>query len=165
MEAKVNEHAYGALKKLDKAGELLFELSSLVEDLIKLFSKTRSITTAYTIGVLRQLYADFPSTDSTVRLVLLLTVFLSDNCLSHTTPATLKGKLEPLGLTPLTRKDVYNVMINPFIEKYSPIIEYSKVEIGLSAKAINDLVEEVAIKCLEVGCKVKLESRFAFWGS
>lgn len=27
MEAKVNEHAYNALKKLDQAGDLLFELS------------------------------------------------------------------------------------------------------------------------------------------
>lgn len=35
MEAKVNESAYKALKKLDESGDLLFELSTLVEELIK----------------------------------------------------------------------------------------------------------------------------------
>jgi hypothetical protein len=35
MEAKTNESAYKALKKLDELGDLLFELSTLVEELIK----------------------------------------------------------------------------------------------------------------------------------
>lgn len=35
MEAKTNESAYKALKKLDESGDLLFELGGLVEDLIK----------------------------------------------------------------------------------------------------------------------------------
>ena len=35
MEAKANESAYKALKKLDESGDLLFELSTLVEELIK----------------------------------------------------------------------------------------------------------------------------------
>ena len=35
MEAKTNESAYKALKKLDESGDLLFELSVLVEELIK----------------------------------------------------------------------------------------------------------------------------------
>ena len=35
MEAKANESAYKALKKLDESGDLLFELSILVEELIK----------------------------------------------------------------------------------------------------------------------------------
>jgi hypothetical protein len=108
----------------------------------------------YTIQILRQLFTDFPSTDPTVRLVILLTVFLSDNCLAHTTPATLRSKLEPLGLLPLTRKDIFNVLTNPFVERYAPILEFAKVELGLNAKVIRELVEEVAVACLEVGCKV-----------
>jgi len=35
MEAKANESAYKALKKLDESGDLLFGLSTLVEELIK----------------------------------------------------------------------------------------------------------------------------------
>jgi hypothetical protein len=120
----------------------------------QLFIKTRSVTTPHTTLVLRQLYTDFPSTDPTVRLVLLLTVFLSDSCLTHTTPTTLKSKLEPLALTPLTRKDIFNVLVNPFVERYTPILEYARVEVALNAKQVRELVEEVAVKCLEVTCKV-----------
>jgi hypothetical protein len=172
MEAKLNELGYAALKKLDQSGELLFELScvmnmrcsfvlsnlffhrTLVEDLIKLFVKTRSITTHVTMQVLRQLFTDFPSSDPTVRLVILLTIFLSDNCLTHTTPASLKSKFELLGVLPLTRKDIYNVLLNPFVERYMPILEFAKVEVGLGGKEIRALIEEVAVKCLEIGCKV-----------
>ncbi|EGN92146.1 hypothetical protein SERLA73DRAFT_173118 [Serpula lacrymans var. lacrymans S7.3] len=159
MEAKSNEPSYIALRRLDRAGELLFELSTLVEDLIKLFVKTRSITSVHTIPVLRQLYTDFPSTDPTVRLVLLLTVFLSDTCLAHTTPTTLRSKLEPLGLIPLTKADVFNVLTNPFVEKHGPILDFAKEEIGLSDKDFKELVQEVAVKCLEVGCKGKMLKR------
>lgn len=38
MEAKTNESAYKALKKLDESGDLLFELSTLVEELIKVYN-------------------------------------------------------------------------------------------------------------------------------
>jgi hypothetical protein len=38
MEAKTNESAYKALKKLDESGDLLFELGSLVEELIKVIT-------------------------------------------------------------------------------------------------------------------------------
>lgn len=136
--------------------------STLVEDLIKLFVKTRSITTTTTIHVLRTLFLDFPSHDPTVRLVLILTVFLScssNNSSDRTSPATLKTKFEILGLTPLTRKDIINVMLNPFIEKYASVVMYAKVEIGLMSAEIKDLVQEVAIKCLEVGCKGKMLKR------
>jgi hypothetical protein len=104
--------------------------------------------------VLRQLYTDFPSPDSTVRTVLLLTVFISDNCLAHTTPATFKSKLEPLGLLPLSRRDIFNVLINPFVDRYTSILAFARVEVGMNMKEVMELVEEVAVKCLEIGCKV-----------
>jgi len=42
MEAKANESAYKALKKLDESGDLLFELSTLVEELIKVHKPSPS---------------------------------------------------------------------------------------------------------------------------
>ncbi|TFK52615.1 hypothetical protein OE88DRAFT_1807498 [Heliocybe sulcata] len=156
MEAKANEGAYSALKQLDKFGDLLFELRDVVRELTKMFVNTRSITTVYTINFLRQLWADYPSDDPTVRLVMLLTVFLSDNCLAHTTPATLKSKLDALGLTPLSRKDIYDVLLNPFVERYTPILEYGKVEVGLDSSGVKSLLEDVALKCLEINCKGKM---------
>jgi hypothetical protein len=122
----------------------------------QLFVNTRSVSSAFVITVLRQLYADFPSSDPVVRLVLLLTVFLSDNCLIHTTPSFLKSKLEPLGLLPLTRRDIYNALVNPFIERSSAILEFAMVEVELKEKEVDELLEEVAVKCLEIGCKVCL---------
>ena len=38
MEAKTNESAYKALKRLDESGDLLFELSGLIEELIKVIA-------------------------------------------------------------------------------------------------------------------------------
>ena len=75
-------------------------------------------------------------------------------------------KLENLGLTPLTRRDAYNVLINPFVERYLSVIEYAQEEIGveedgsqgMSSAEINSLMEEVAAKCLEIGCKVRSSS-------
>ena len=173
MEAKANESAYKALKKLDESGDLLFELSTLVEELIKvrkpslstepsanlpsqLFVNTRYITAAATVSSLTQLYTDFPSSDPTVRLVLLLGVFINDHTPLSATPIRLKSKLEPLGLLPITRRDIFNVMINPFVEKYQSILEFARTEVGLSQKEIGVLAQEVAVRCLSEGCKVCL---------
>ena len=171
MEAKANESAYKALKKLDESGDLLFGLSTLVEELIKvhepspfltgrltnlcpqLFVNTRYITAATTVSSLTQLYTDFPSSDPTVRLVLLLGVFINDHTPLSATPIRLKSKLEPLGLLPITRRDIFNVMINPFVEKYQSILEFARTEVGLSQKEIGVLVQEVAVRCLSEGCK------------
>lgn len=174
MEAKTNESAYKGLKKLDESGDLLFELSTLVEELIKvhinpflspdrltnlnsqLFVNTRYITVATTVASLTQLYTDFPSLDPTVRLVLLLGVFINDHAPLSATPIRLKSKLEPLGLLPVTRQDIFNVMVNPFVEKYQSILEFARIEVGLSQKEIGALVQEVAVRCLSEGCKARL---------
>lgn len=139
-----------------------------MEDLIKLFLKTRSITSPHTIQILRHLYTDFPSSDPTVRIVLLLTIFLSSS--DHPTQSAstiIKTKLEPLGLGPITRRDLYNVLVNPFVEKYHGVLEFARSEVGekgaggdgeggtgMSPKEVRELVEEVALRCLEIGCKV-----------
>ncbi|KAG1785964.1 uncharacterized protein HD556DRAFT_1434905 [Suillus plorans] len=156
MESKSNESAYRALKILDRTKELLFDLSAVVAELIKLFVNTRSITSAYTINVLRHLYADFPSTDPTVRIVMLLTACLSDNVLVQPNPSgTLKSKLEPLGLLPLTRKDIVDILTNPFVEKHSALVDFAKDEMNLSSSDIKDILQEVAVKCLKIGSKGK----------
>jgi len=84
----------------------------------------------------------------------LLGVFINDITPLSATPARLKSKLEPLGVLPITRQDIFNVLINPFVEKYQPILEFARVEVGLKQKDVDRLVEEVAIRCLEEGCKV-----------
>lgn len=121
--------------------------------------KSRSITSTYTINVLRQLYTDFPSTDPTVRVVMLLTVCLSDGTwgLSATPEAitSFRGKLEAIGLSPLMKEDLFNIMINPFVEKHALLLEYAREEMGMSLKDIKDLVQDVAIKCLEIASKVR----------
>lgn len=124
-----------------------------------MFVKTRSITSHYTINVLTQLFADFPSTDPTVRLVMLLTVCLSDNVLVQPNPSgTLKSKLEPLGLLPLKRKDIVDILTNPFIEKHSALVDFAKDEMMLSTNEIKDILQEVAVKCLKIGSKVSVLS-------
>jgi hypothetical protein len=90
-----------------------------------------------------------------------LTVFLTSSSSHHerVSSASLKTKLEALGLTPLTKKDIFNVMLNPFIEKFSGVVDYAKVYVGLRSKEVKELLEEVAIKCLEVSCKGKMLKR------
>lgn len=124
----------------------------------QLFVKSRSIISTYTINVLRQLYTDFPSTDPMVRVVMLLTVCLSDSMWLAPMPeavASFREKLEAIGLLPLTKEDLFNIMINPFVEKHNVLLEYAKEDLGMSAKDIKDLVQDVAIKCLEIGSKVR----------
>lgn len=128
-----------------------------IELCLQLFVKTRSITSNHTINVLTQLYADFPSTDSTVRLVMLLTACLSDNVLAQPNPSgTLKSKLEPLGLLPLKRKDIVDILTNPFIEKHAALVDFAKDEMNLSMNEIKEILQEVAVKCLKIGSKVSI---------
>ncbi|KAG6336050.1 hypothetical protein ID866_3023 [Astraeus odoratus] len=174
MEAKSNESAYRALKTLDRAGDLLFPLSNLVTDLIKvnlvgyyvmqlltilllqLFIKTRAIMTGYTINVVRQLYADFPTADPTVRTVMLLTVFLFDGSTPPASPLTsVKSKLEALGLLPVVRQDLMDLLINPFIERPSVLLDYAREEMGMGREAMKDLALEATLRCLGVCSKGK----------
>ncbi|KAF8967162.1 hypothetical protein BDZ97DRAFT_570221 [Flammula alnicola] len=163
MEAKVNEVGYAALKQLDKSGALRFELSTLVEDLLATFLTTRSICSVSTADILLHLFADFPSTDITVRLVVLVVVFIASDNL-HMTHTAIRARLETLGLTPITRRDALNVLVNPFVERYSSVINFARHEIGvkddgskgMSSHQIHSLVEEVAARCLEIACKGKL---------
>ncbi|KAJ3507525.1 hypothetical protein NLJ89_g6256 [Agrocybe chaxingu] len=166
MEATVNVIGYKALKQLDKSGHLRFELSTLVEDLLKMFLTTRSICNLSTGDTLLHLFEDYPSTDSAVRLVVLVVIFTSaDNPNMLTlTAATIRTKLDTLGLMPVTPKDAYNILLNPFVERYTALINFAKEEIGvrgdgskgMSQVDIDRLFEDAAAKCVEIACKGKL---------
>ncbi|OSX59849.1 hypothetical protein POSPLADRAFT_1075353 [Postia placenta MAD-698-R-SB12] len=171
MEARTNEPAYTALKRLDKEGLLKFELLSVVEDLTKLFVNTRSISNTFTNHVLSTLYRDFTSQDPTVRLVLLCTVFFSEvpllpTSLSITSASsgplnnyvtTCREKIEGLGLAPITRQDLFEVLVNRFApDRFGGILEYGRRVVGLDKTEISALLRDVAFACLEVGCKGKM---------
>ncbi|KAF8903160.1 hypothetical protein CPB84DRAFT_1728604 [Gymnopilus junonius] len=166
MEAKANEVGYAALKLLDNSGHLRFDLSVLIEDLLRTFLKTRSISSAVTGETLLYLFSEFPSSDVSVRLVMLLLVFLSAEDTRMSTTA-IKAKLDLLGLTPVTKRDIFNVLVNPFVEKFNTIMNFARAEVsttdegskGMSPIEIEALVEEVADKCLEIACKGKLLRR------
>jgi hypothetical protein len=85
---------------------------------------------------------------------MLLTACLSDNVLVPS--GTLKSKLEPLGLLPLKRKDIVDILTNPFIEKHSTLTGFAKDEMNLSMNEIEDILQEVALKSLRVGSKVSI---------
>ncbi|KAI0822288.1 hypothetical protein BC628DRAFT_1421962 [Trametes gibbosa] len=171
MEAKTNEAAYTALKRLDKEGVLRFELASVVQELVKLFLNTRSVTTSYTASVLRILYRDFPSQDPSVRLVLLLTIFLSEptpvpSSLSVTSEQSTTlaryveschDEIEEMNLGPLTRKDITDVLLSKFVpERFGGILEYARAILKLGKTEMEGVVTDVALGCLEIGCKGKM---------
>jgi len=68
----------------------------------------------------------------------------------------LKSKLETLGLLPLTRKDIVDILTNPFIEKHSTLVDLAKDEMNLSTNEIRDILQEVAVKSLKIGSKVNV---------
>ncbi|KAG6831944.1 hypothetical protein H0H92_006545 [Tricholoma furcatifolium] len=183
MEAKSNVAGYRALKVLDKSRDLRFELGDVVEELIKVicrhqpnlpvaksepllffqtFVRTRSICSSETIEILRLLYADYPSSDHTARLVMLIIFFNSTE--GGLTPAIMHTKLEALGLLPVTKKDVFNVLLNPFITNPKLVMDYATSEVvktgdgrkGMSTKELKMFVGDVISRCLEMSCKGRL---------
>lgn len=76
---------------------------------------------------------------------------------------TLKTKLEPLKLGPMTMADMHNLLIHPFIDRYTPVFEYMKAELespetgqkGLNQAEMKIVVENVSTRLLEVDCKVR----------
>ncbi|KAF7797419.1 hypothetical protein EIP86_008614 [Pleurotus ostreatoroseus] len=169
MEAKSNEPAYSALKRLDRAGLLRFKLSGVIEDLIKTYANTRSIAHANCYGTLRQLYMDFPSRKPLVRQVLILQIFLSIPCTpGQAFPAAVsssleryvdacKQKIENVGVGPIKRTDLLEVLSSRFApENFEGIIEYGRTVLHMSRNEIEGLVQEVAFRSLEISCKGKM---------
>jgi len=78
---------------------------------------------------------------------------------------TLRAKLETLGLMPITRRDVFNILVNPFVESFDSLLEFAAEEIGVKedgSKGMGraervDLVTGVVTKCVEISCKVSFD--------
>ncbi|KAI0086520.1 hypothetical protein BDY19DRAFT_1093207 [Irpex rosettiformis] len=174
MEAKTNDQAYNALKRLDKEGFLRFELANVVETLIKTFANTRSVMSPSTFNVLKELFHDFPSNDPLVRHVLLLQVFVCETAASPMLPTIITMNSEPpaawrafvdkcqqrvesIGLPPIERRDLLDVLRSKFApERFQGILMYGRLILGMSTKAMDELIREAAYTCLEVGCKGKM---------
>lgn len=96
-----------------------------------------------------------------MRLVVIITVFISAE-VHERSVESVHGVLDALGVTPLSRNDLFNVLVNPFVEKYQSVIDYAGVEVdvkedgskGMDTADIQSLVQDVAVRCLEIGCKV-----------
>jgi hypothetical protein len=107
------------------------------------------------------LFSDFPSIEASVRLVVLIIIFIAADDLHMPLP-TLRAKLESLALMPVTRRDVFNILVNPFVESFASLLEFAAEEIGvkedgskgMSVLEREDLVAEVVAKCVEISCKV-----------
>lgn len=112
---------------------------------------------------------DFKSNDRVVRQVLLLQVFL--NQASSTAPQlqpavqvsnktyaeTCKQQIESIGLAPVERTDLLEVLSNRFApDRFEGIIEYARTVLTMSRYDIETLVQEVAFRCLQNGCKGKM---------
>ncbi|CUA72516.1 Transcriptional activator protein DAL81 [Rhizoctonia solani] len=190
MEANINEQGYMALKKLDAARKLPYSLSTLVSALIKLFRNTRSVTFSKIISLIQSLHSNYPNpTDPKIRHVLLLTVFCSPMATradwSEEMLPQILEKLVDLGLTQppvqdgmpehskprsldlkgipkaLSREELVNVLLSPFVENERPCIAYarSKSGMGLEEWAITQLKGDVAVDCLPISSKGKLLKR------
>jgi ATP-dependent Lon protease len=104
-----------------------------------------------------------------VRLVVLVVVFIAADNL-HMTHTALRSKLEAVGLGPITRRDIVNILVNPFVERYNAVINFARQEVnmgddglkGLIPQETDEIVEEVAARCLEIACKVSSCSLFFF---
>ncbi|KAG8733536.1 hypothetical protein FRC11_005458 [Ceratobasidium sp. 423] len=190
MEANINEQGYMALRKLDAARKLPYSLSSLVSALIKLFSNTRSVTFSKIISLIQSLHSNYPNpTDPKIRHVLLLTVFCSPMTTrtdwSEEMLPQILDKLVELGLIQppvrdgmpehsrsksldlkgipkaLSREELFNVLLSPFVENERPCIEYARNELGMGLDdwAITQLKGDVAVNCLPISSKGKLLKR------
>ncbi|KIY72526.1 hypothetical protein CYLTODRAFT_449880 [Cylindrobasidium torrendii FP15055 ss-10] len=161
MEAKDNASGYNALKALNASNKLVFDLRILIEDLLKLFYKTRSVANRGTQEVLRHLWKDFPSSHPIVRHVMLLMIFLPGD-ISVSVP-TAQAEITRLKLGPVTKTDMKSLMISPWMEKFEGLVNYMRKEVisdqasrGLTSAEIFSLMDEVAVRCLEINCKGKM---------
>lgn len=105
-----------------------------------------------------------------MRLVLLLQVFLSESTFTIGPPIgdnpprnyvdNCTEKIEAISLDPVQRSDLVEVLASKFApDRFRGVLEYGRVALGMSKAEIEDLVQEVAFRCLEIGCKGKMLER------
>ena len=84
----------------------------------------------------------------------------SSNIPNKLTSAVLKAKLEHLGVLPLTRSDLVDILTSPWCEKPTPVFAWAKEEMSMEDQQLQALAEEVAVRSLGISCKVW--ARFTF---
>ena len=112
-----------------------------------------------------------------MRLVLLLQVFYSENVqpppqlpllTPHLPPdippsdyvEKCAAKIEDIGLGPVTRADLVEVLCSKFApDRFKGILEYGSKQMRMSEQDVEELVLEVALRCLEIGCKGRMLER------
>lgn len=57
-------------------------------------------------------------------------------------------------LTPLCKRDVLNVLLNPFVEQFWPLYKYAQLHVE-DLDSPSELLEEVIEKALAITCKVR----------
>jgi hypothetical protein len=83
---------------------------------------------------------------------MLLTIFIG--C-PKATADTLHLSLERLNLTPVSSEQITHVLLIPFVEQFSSILDYARVYCGIGDDmAFSLFLADVAVRCLEVSSKV-----------
>jgi len=140
-----------------------FIISELVDDLLRLFAHTRSVTTPAMITLIHALATDFPKARSpTVRHVLLLTIFCSPLNTVWSAPGKpsilvpqIEKKLIDLQLLPVDAEDLKGVLMSSFAENDKSMVAYGKRILGIGNTKMNDHLCQVALRCLTISCKVR----------
>ncbi|KAH8825385.1 hypothetical protein DL96DRAFT_1712383 [Flagelloscypha sp. PMI_526] len=159
MEALANEPAYRALKQLDKSQNLPFELPSVVADLLKMFHRSRGISSESLAATARRLFKDFPAQDLQIRHTMLLTACFTRQGNHETSPIVLRGFIDDMGLSPVSFEDLKYLLLSPFIERPNGILNYARHHCKLSRAKQKELLTAVAKRCLTIPCKGKFLQR------
>jgi hypothetical protein len=151
--------AYTALKEMGRTGLLRFDLSAVAQELMTSFFKSAAVTYSATKTILRQIFTDFPSEDAVARSVMIAVVLIPAIGV-HTgslLASKFKAEFDALRLVP-TREEILNVLLHPFMDRLTPVIEFIRSDEGLRMQAdeVNDFAKEAAVRCLELGFKVSL---------
>lgn len=73
---------------------------------------------------------------------------------SKLTCAVLRAKLEHLGVLPLTKSDLSDVLTSPWCERHTPVFMWAEEEMNMDEQQRRALAEDVAVRSLGISCKV-----------
>lgn len=68
-----------------------------------------------------------------------------------------KEKVQSMGIGPVTRQDLFDILVNKFApDRFDGILDFGREVLGLDRAERDQLRQEVAFACLEIGCKGKM---------
>lgn len=76
-------------------------------------------------------------------------------------PTQLHNLFTSYKLTPICKRDVLNVLLNPFVEQFWPLYKYAQLHVE-DLDSTSELLEEVIEKALAITCKVRKVSLSSF---